>query len=139
MPDLKLIETAKREVFEYALRHLDKTDDLEKFSLDETADPREFSLDNVYVTWFCKTLQNWKALVTTDLPDDTYYEVTYDGAMETIYIDVYKKVENVEINPVHDPFGFLEALRKQWAGELEETDPGAHLKATIMREQRKVT
>jgi hypothetical protein len=105
MPDLKLIETAKREVFEYALRHLDKTDELENFTI-----------ESVYVVWFCRTLKNWKALVSTDLPDGTYYEVTYDGAMESIYLDVYKKFDNVEIiRSGDDPLTNLEALRKDWA------------------------
>lgn len=105
MPDLKLIETAKREVFEYALRHLDKTDEL-----------GNFSIENVYVVWFCRALRNWKALVSTDLLDGTYYEVTYDGTMGSIYLDVYKKFDNVEI--IHtegDPLTNLEALRKDWA------------------------
>lgn len=25
---------------------------------------KQIIVDDVYVTWFCKTLQNWKALVT---------------------------------------------------------------------------
>ena len=105
MPDLKLIEIAKGEVYKYAWRHLDKTDDIERFTT-----------DNVYVVWFCRTLQNWKALVSTDLLDGTYYEVTYDGATGSIYLDVYKKFDNVEIiRSGDDPLTNLEALRKDWA------------------------
>ena len=104
MPDLKLIETAKREVFEYAVRHLDKTDDLERFTI-----------ENVYVVWFCRTLQNWKCLISTDLLDGTYYEVTYDGAVGSIYLDVYKKFDNVEIIRTGPELANLEALRKDWA------------------------
>lgn len=31
------------------------------------------------VVWFSKTLQNWKALVSTNVSDGMYYEVTYNG------------------------------------------------------------
>lgn len=53
--------------------------------------------DDVYVVWFCKTLQNWKALVSTTLPDGMYYEVTYDGDKRATYLDAYKKFHNVAI------------------------------------------
>ena len=104
MPELTFIETAKREVFEYAMRHLDKTDQLESFTI-----------ESVYVVWFCKTLQNWKALISTDLLDGTYYEVTFDGAVGSIYLDVYKKFDNVEIIRTGGDLANLEALRKNWA------------------------
>ena len=52
-------------------------------------------LADVYIVWFSKTLQNWKALVSTMVPDGVYYEVTYDGDREQTYLDVYKKWRNV--------------------------------------------
>ena len=52
------------------------------------------TIDDIFVVWFCKTLQNWKALVSTTLPDDTYYEVTFDGDKNQVYIDTYRKIEN---------------------------------------------
>lgn len=52
------------------------------------------SIDDIYVVWFCKTLQNWKALISTTLPDGMYYEVTYNGDKKEIYLDAYKKFEN---------------------------------------------
>ncbi len=46
----------------------------------ETTDKHvTFTPDDVYVVWFCKTLQNWKALISTTLPDCMYYEVTHNG------------------------------------------------------------
>lgn len=54
-------------------------------------------MEDVYVVWFCKTLQNWKALVSTILPDLTYYEVTFNGNENVIYLDVYVKNRNIEI------------------------------------------
>ena len=55
------------------------------------AETPEFS---VYVVWFSKTLQNWKALISTTLPDGAYYEVTYDGDKDLAYVDSYKKFDN---------------------------------------------
>lgn len=51
----------------------------------------------VYVVWFCKTLKNWKAMVSTSLPDQMYYEVTYNGDMKETYVVAYKEVENVRV------------------------------------------
>lgn len=47
-----------------------------------------------FVVWFAKTLQNWKALLSTHV-DDTYYEVTYNGDKKEAYIDVYVKSHNI--------------------------------------------
>jgi Family of unknown function (DUF6275) len=51
----------------------------------------------VYIVWFCKTLQNWKALLGTTLADSMYFEVTHNGDKRETYLDVYKKVENVTV------------------------------------------
>lgn len=54
----------------------------------------QVSPDDVYVVWFCKTLQNWKALASTTLVDGMYYELTLNGDKQEIYLDAYKKFEN---------------------------------------------
>lgn len=60
-----------------------------------------FKLDDLYVVWFSKTLQNWKALVSTDAFDEfedlkgSYFEVTYNGDKNETYVDLYIKVDNV--------------------------------------------
>ena len=54
--------------------------------------------EDVYVVWFCKTLQNWKALLSTDFPDGMYFEVTYSGDKKEAYLDAYKKIRNVKIS-----------------------------------------
>ena len=81
-------ETAKEIVLGYVNKHLDKTDNV------------HIALDNVYIVWFCKTLQNWKALLSTTLPDSMYYEVTYNGDKKEVYLDAYKKFENQKIDGV---------------------------------------
>ena len=47
--------------------------------------------DDVYVVWLCKELWNNKALLTTPALDGMYYEITYNGAKNKAYVDVYKK------------------------------------------------
>lgn len=75
------------EVWKYASEHLDKSD----------RDDFLFTDDTVYTVWTCKTLQNWKALISTSLRDGMYYECTYDGNKKKLYLDAYKKFEHREI------------------------------------------
>ena len=65
----------------------------------DVTDEYEMTFADTYVVWFCKTLQNWKALVSTNVPDGVYYEVTHNGEGDIglTYLDVYKKHENVVI------------------------------------------
>ena len=52
--------------------------------------------EEITVVWACKTLGNNKALLCTRREnDDTYYEVTYYGATREIYLDAYKKIQNI--------------------------------------------
>ncbi|MNC78511.1 hypothetical protein D3C75_1307360 [compost metagenome] len=51
--------------------------------------------------WFTKTLQHWKALLSTDGPDTLYYEVTYDGDKKLAYVDTYEKTDQTI---VHDKY-----------------------------------
>lgn len=48
----------------------------------------------VYIITFSKTLKNWKALLSTSLPDGRIYEVTYNGDKAEAYLDAYMKVQN---------------------------------------------
>ena len=54
---------------------------------------RQISLDDVYVVWFSKTLQNWKALASANISDGLYYEITHNGDKNETYVDVYRKSE----------------------------------------------
>ena len=75
--DEKVIELVR----DYILNHLDKSDETPQF--------------DVYTVWKCKTLQNWKYLLASTLPDGMYYELTYNGDKKEWYLDAYKKFENV--------------------------------------------
>lgn len=48
----------------------------------------------IYVVWQVKVLQNYKALLATDVEGDQhYYEATYNGDRKQLYLDVYDKQE----------------------------------------------
>ncbi|WP_150284345.1 DUF6275 family protein [Rummeliibacillus sp. TYF-LIM-RU47] len=82
------IPKCKELVYEYARSHIDKTDEGALAS---------FTEEDVYVVWYSKTLQNAKALLSTNLPDGMYYELTLNGNKNEIYFDAYKKFENKKI------------------------------------------
>lgn len=60
----------------------------------EANEPVKVTKDSVFIVWFSKTLQNFKALVSTTLSDGMYYELTYNGDKDELYLDAYKKLEN---------------------------------------------
>ena len=78
--ELKYMRAAREAVVKY---YNDRADD-------------EIAYNETFVVWFSKTLQNWKALVGTTI-NDLYFELTYNGDKDEIYLDAYKKVENVVI------------------------------------------
>ncbi len=80
-----MIERMRQEVLKWIIQHIDKTDKI------------NITLDDVYVVWSVKVLQNWKALISTTLPDGMYYELTYNGDKNELYLDAYKKFDNIKI------------------------------------------
>lgn len=75
--DSKALEIVEK----YIEEHLDKSDPKKEI--------------DVYTVWKCKTLQNWKYLISSNLHDGMYYELTYNGDRKEWYLDAYKKWENV--------------------------------------------
>lgn len=52
--------------------------------------------EELYVVWLVKALQNNKALMSTSRSGDgLYFEVTYNGDDKEMYLDIYKKQENI--------------------------------------------
>lgn len=50
---------------------------------------------DVFTVWSCKVLQNYKALVSTNVAGDTtYFEFTYNGDKQQLYMDAYVKEAN---------------------------------------------
>lgn len=55
--------------------------------------------NDVFVVWYAKTLQNHKALLGSAVSND-YFECTYNGDKNEMYIDVYhKQMQMVDFNP----------------------------------------
>lgn len=82
MSEKEFVKLAKVVVADYANKHLDKTDNM------------VITEEQVFIVWMCKVLQNNKALLSTTLPDGMYYELTYNGDKDELYLDAYKKFEN---------------------------------------------
>lgn len=82
MGNKEFLKLAVKTVKDYFNNRSEKTD---KFILTE---------DDIYVVWYCKTLQNHKALLSTNVSDGMYYELTFNGDKKELYLDAYKKWEN---------------------------------------------
>ena len=78
-------EKAKQIVVDYFNKHVDVTGN------------KKITVADVFIVWFSKTLQNWKALVSTTVGDGMYYEITHNGDKDETYVDVYKKRENFTV------------------------------------------
>ena len=54
---------------------------------------------SLHTVWYCKTLQNYKALImsTHDRCDDIYWEITYNGSKNKCYVDEYQKKSNTVV------------------------------------------
>lgn len=83
MTDKTFLALCENIVMDYVNQHLDKSDKIPYYK--------------VYIVWYCKTLQNWKALASTTLNDGMYYELTLNGDKQELYLDAYKKFENKRI------------------------------------------
>lgn len=82
MCNTDMLTRARQLVVDYFNKHVDVTDD------------KQITLDDVFVVWFSKTLQNWKALASTTVSDGMYYEITHNGDKGETYLDAYKKWDN---------------------------------------------
>lgn len=78
----KFLELCKKTIVDYFNNGVEITDNM------------KINEDNVFIVWSCKTLQNNKALVSTNISDGMYYELTYNGDKKELYLDAYKKWEN---------------------------------------------
>ena len=50
--------------------------------------------EDMFIVWFCKTLQNWKAIVSGRTIEE-FIKVTHNGDRNETYVDVYYKTKNV--------------------------------------------
>lgn len=83
MTDCKFIALVKREVCKYYASYPEIN--------------QHISSGDVFIVWYCKTLQNWKALASTTQADGMYFELTLNGSQNELYLDAYMKIENRRI------------------------------------------
>lgn len=57
----------------------------------------EITLNDVIIVWFAKTLQNFKALLITPEHYGMYFEVNFNGDKNELYLDAYRKADNMAI------------------------------------------
>lgn len=55
-------------------------------------DVPSISKEEAYVVWFCYTVGNAKALVSTTRQDHMYYELTYKLSYDAVFVDQYVKI-----------------------------------------------
>lgn len=58
-----------------------------------------FHLNDIFIVWYCKTLQNHKAILGSSAVPGVLFEFTYNGDKDEAYLDVYGKHENVVVKP----------------------------------------
>ena len=85
MNEKEFVALVKKTVADYANQNLDKTDG------------KKITEDDVFIVWMCKTLQNSKAMASTTLFDGMYYELTFNGDKQALYVDAYKKWQNFTV------------------------------------------
>lgn len=85
MNEKEFVALVRKTVADYANQSLDKTDGV------------KITEGDVFIVWMCKILQNSKALASTTLFDGMYYELTYNGDKQELYVDAYKKWQNFTV------------------------------------------
>ena len=81
-------DQARRLVFDYLVDRVGQS----------KAEAMNLKIDDIYVLSFSKVLLNWKAFISTSLPDDMRYEVTFDSSKNVAHIDAYKRYDNRQVS-----------------------------------------
>jgi len=53
---------------------------------------------DTYVVWFCYTLGNAKALISTTRHDHAYFELTWHSDKNQLHVDQYLKVKHDDVD-----------------------------------------
>ena len=80
MKNDEMLDLCKEVVVNYFNENIEKTDGF------------KINTDSVFIVWFSKTLQNFKALVSTTVRDGMYYELTYNGNRKELYLGCLQKM-----------------------------------------------
>lgn len=55
----------------------------------------KLTIKDLHLVWFAKALGNFKCVIIDLLPNQRYYECTYNGAKDELYVDIYEKQQNI--------------------------------------------
>ncbi len=53
------------------------------------------TFDELHIVWFGKALQNYKCTMIDLRKNQRYYECTYNGDKNELYVDIYEKKHNI--------------------------------------------
>jgi hypothetical protein len=54
----------------------------------------DFTIQDLHLVWFSKILKNYKCVIVDLRANKRYYELTFNGDGEEIYLDIYQKEHN---------------------------------------------
>ena len=63
---------------------------------DETQEPME--LGDLYIVWYAKALNHWRAQVQSTYIKGLLWMVTYNGSKGDVYLEVFRKVNNTTVS-----------------------------------------
>ncbi len=58
----------------------------------------ELTIEELHLVWFAKALENYKCVIIDLKDNQRYYELTYNGNKNEIYLDIYNKEHNIVID-----------------------------------------
>ena len=58
----------------------------------------DFKIEDLHLVWFSKILKNYKCVIVDLRANQRYYELTFNGLSNEIYIDIYQKEHNIVVS-----------------------------------------
>lgn len=101
---MKYNSTLQEKAIEAAQKALYGVDNFDYLAVDG-------DLNGMFVVWFCKTLQNWKAIVA-GRDFDEFIEVTHNGDKNETYVDIYRKVMNVCVTYDCNSHAYIKSVKE---------------------------
>lgn len=54
----------------------------------------DYTIEDFHLVWFTKALRNFKCTMCDLKPNQRYYELTFNGEKDELYVDIYDKQFN---------------------------------------------
>lgn len=59
----------------------------------------DYKIEELHLVWFGKELQNMKCCICDNGKNNRYYECTFNGNKQELYVDIYEKKHNTKVMP----------------------------------------